>query len=182
MTHLSAVAWGRALLSADHWDDLQYGALLCHPQQQRGHLSRSHECHSTYLTIIHPGTIKVTIIKKVPSCNQLALPEFPFVRFFFFFVLHNILSRLLYHPVETELFLPPTWQSSTYICFYGHLDSTTNFNPHTVWVVSASFRTASILNSRLWEASARGSTVRTHIRAYTHKHTHIVKYSVKRGS
>lgn len=83
MTHSSAVAWGRALLSADHRDDLQYGALLCHPQQQRGHLSRSREEHSIDLTIIHPGTRKMTIIKKVPSCNQLTLPEFPFVRFFF---------------------------------------------------------------------------------------------------
>lgn len=83
MTHSSAVAWGRALLSADHRDDLQYGALLCHPQQQRGHLSRSHERHSSYLTIIHPGTRTVTIIKKVPSCYQLTLPEFPLVRFAF---------------------------------------------------------------------------------------------------
>lgn len=26
-------------LLTDHWDDLQYGALLCHSQQQGGHLS-----------------------------------------------------------------------------------------------------------------------------------------------
>lgn len=89
MTHLSTVAWGRALLSADHRDDLQYGALLCHPQQQRGHLSRSRERHSIYLTIIHPGTWKVTIIKKVPSCNQLTLPEFQ-ISFFFFSLQHPV--------------------------------------------------------------------------------------------
>lgn len=81
-----SVAWGWALFSADHRDDLQYGALLCHPQQQRGHLRRG-----VYLTtIIHPGTRKVTIIKKVPPCNQLTLPEFTFVRFFFFPSQHSV--------------------------------------------------------------------------------------------
>lgn len=84
---------------------------------------RSREEHSIDLTIIHPGTRKMTIIKKVPSCNQLTLPEFPFVRFFFF--LYNILSRHIYHAVEAVWFLPPTWQSSTCIWFsfltFGHL-------------------------------------------------------------
>lgn len=112
VTHSSAVAWGWALLSADHRDDLQYGALLCHPQQQGGHLRLGREHHSTSR---HrpPRDQESDHNQQVPSCNQLILPEFPFIWFFFFF------TTFCYdQPVETVWFLAPTWQSSTYLIFF----------------------------------------------------------------
>lgn len=82
------------------------------------------------------------------------------------------------------------WQSSTYIWFfYGYLDTSTNFNPHTVWVVSASFHTALILTLCLWETSARGSMVRTNkLRFFccfvvcVHRNTHTEFCSLKIAS
>lgn len=168
-----SVAWGWALFSADHRDDLQYGALLCHPQQQRGHLRRG--VYST--TIIHPGTRKVTIIKKVPSCNQLTLPEFTFVRFFF----PSQHSVKVYVPCCGDSMISATNVTIFHIYDFlsVHSDTSTNLNPHTVWVVSTSFRTASIVTPWLWETSARESTVRTSkLSSPTHAHTHTHPHTV----
>lgn len=114
--------------------------------------------HNVYLTIIHPGTRKETKINKFLPVTSSPCLNFHSSEFLF----HNILLRLI--PSRGDSLISGTNVTifHIYMIFsYGYLDTSTNFNPHTVWVVSASFHTALILTLCLWETSAKGSMVRT---------------------
>lgn len=120
--------------------------------------------------------------------NQLSWPDLLLHSLNFYLFIHKQNIMRSYHSDKTirissgSSIISDTDQTICQIVVpHGHLATITNYDPHTVAVVSMLFHTASTLTPRLWETLAQReqSEVKAAEFAYpctridTHKHTHM---------